>query len=194
MKVFVSLVGIVALLGSAFAQAPKPQFKTQHRPGKVGPLSLLLRPYVRADLKMSKDAAEKIDAMLASKKQGEGYRFAPGEVEEFESKLVALLNASQKRRLEQLLLQEEGYLSLTASKTAKAVGLTEGQKKDIEKISNGYDFDLRKAYEGTDDREEMMANARAAKEKANGRIEKLLTAEQKKKWLALTGAPIKRPA
>ena len=196
MKALVAVCIGLLLIGvgvaPAAAQDGQPvQTKVQHRPARAGALGLLLRPAVKEDLKLTSDQISKMEKALESKKTGEGFRFGPGEIETFEAQLVGYLTASQKARLNQLVLQSDGLMLLAETKWAKALGLTEKQKAEVEKISNGFDFDNQKLYQNSDDRRTISQKSRELRERANARIEKILTPAQKAKWAKIVGPSLK---
>jgi Spy/CpxP family protein refolding chaperone len=120
------------------------------------------------------------------RQKGEGMRA------EVEKQLATILNEQQMKRLKQIALQVEGYAALERPEIADQVGLTKEQRQKIRDILRQADEKRREAFQqGQGDRQAAFQRMREIRQWVDGEIEKLLTAEQKKKWQELVGAPFK---
>jgi len=120
------------------------------------------------------------------RQKGEGMRA------EVEKQLATILNEQQMKRLKQIALQVEGYAALERPEIADQVGLTKEQRQKIRDILRQAGEKRREAFQqGRSDRQAAFQRMREIRQWVDGEIEKLLTAEQKKKWQELVGAPFK---
>lgn len=120
------------------------------------------------------------------RQKGEGMRA------EVEKQLATTLNEQQMKRLKQIALQVEGYAALERPEIADQVGLTKEQRQKIRDILRQAAEKRREAFQqGRSDRQAAFQRMREIRQWVDGEIEKLLTAEQKKKWQELVGAPFK---
>lgn len=120
------------------------------------------------------------------------------------------LTADQVKRLAQLEIQQQGMRAFSSEKIAKDLKLTDEQKESIKKIDADYQKesgDLRKEYglggggfgggggggggqrPDADKMAEYQKKAKVLREEAQEKIEKGLTADQKKIWTDLIGTP-----
>ena len=120
------------------------------------------------------------------RQKGEGMRA------EVEKQLATILNEQQMKRLKQIALQVEGYAALERPEIADQVGLTKEQRQKIRDILRQAGEKRREAFQqGQGDRQAAFQRMREIRQWVDGEIEKLLKAEQKKKWQELVGAPFK---
>lgn len=111
---------------------------------------------------------------------------------EVEKQLSQILNEQQMKQLKQIALQVEGYAALERPEIADQVGLTKEQRQKIRDILRQAGEKRREAFQqGRSDRRAAFQRMREIRQWVDGEIEKLLTAEQKKKWQELVGAPFK---
>jgi Spy/CpxP family protein refolding chaperone len=195
----------MAVLIPAMAQPPagRPGGPFGGRLG--GPMlmvGLLRSPQVQQELKLTdqqKQQLEQLGEQWREKMQGlrdlppeERRQKVEGMRAEVEKQLATILNEQQMKRLKQIALQVEGYAALERPEIADQVGLTKEQRQKIRDILRQADEKRREAFQqGQGDRQAAFQRMREIRQWVDGEIEKLLTAEQKKKWQELVGAPFK---
>jgi Spy/CpxP family protein refolding chaperone len=195
----------MAVLIPAMAQPPagRPGGPFGGRLG--GPMlmvGLLRSPQVQQELKLTDQQRQRLEQLGEQwREKMRGLRDLPPEerrqkVEgmraEVEKQLATILNEQQMKRLKQIALQVEGYAALERPEIADQVGLTKEQRQKIRDILRQADEKRREAFQqGQGDRQAAFQRMREIRQWVDGEIEKLLTAEQKKKWQELVGAPFK---
>jgi Spy/CpxP family protein refolding chaperone len=195
----------MAVLIPAMAQPPagRPGGPFGGRLG--GPMlmvGLLRSPQVQQELKLTDQQRQQLEQLGEQwREKMRGLRDLPPEerrqkVEgmraEVEKQLATILNEQQMKRLKQIALQVEGYAALERPEIADQVGLTKEQRQKIRDILRQADEKRREAFQqGQGDRQAAFQRMREIRQWVDGEIEKLLTAEQKKKWQELVGAPFK---
>lgn len=191
----------MALLLPAMAQPPA------GRPGGPfgGPMlmvGLLRNPQVQQELKLTDQQKQQLEQLGEQwREKMRGLRDLPPEERrqkvqgmraEVEKQLSQILNEQQMKRLKQIALQVEGYAALERPEVAEQVGLTKEQRQKIRDILRQADEKRREAFQQRQgDRQAVFQRMREIRQWVDGEIEKLLTAEQKKKWQELIGAPFK---
>jgi Spy/CpxP family protein refolding chaperone len=195
-------LALVALMASpALAQRPR------QRPGGGGPGgfrltadALLTNKSVQEELKLSKDQQEKLTAI--SKKRNDLFRNrdlsredrqkAMKEIGDETKKVAEGLTSTQKKRLDQIVVQAQGVRAFSDKKVQEALKLTDEQKTAIKDITEGIQ---KKVQEETKDLEgrERFTKGREIRQKltkeAMGKIASKLSSDQKKTWKELVGAP-----
>jgi Spy/CpxP family protein refolding chaperone len=195
----------MAVLIPAMAQPPagRPGGPFGGRLG--GPMlmvGLLRSPQVQQELKLTDQQRQRLEQLGEQwREKMRGLRDLPPEerrqkVEgmraEVEKQLATILNEQQMKRLKQIALQVEGYAALERPEIADQVGLTKEQRQKIRDILRQAAEKRREAFQqGQGDRQAAFQRMREIRQWVDGEIEKLLTAEQKKKWQELVGAPFK---
>jgi Spy/CpxP family protein refolding chaperone len=195
----------MAVLIPAMAQPPagRPGGPFGGRLG--GPMlmvGLLRSPQVQQELKLTDQQRQRLEQLGEQwREKMRGLRDLPPEerrqkVEgmraEVEKQLATILNEQQMKRLKQIALQVEGYAALERPEIADQVGLTKEQRQKIRDILRQAGEKRREAFQqGQGDRQAAFQRMREIRQWVDGEIEKLLTAEQKKKWQELVGAPFK---
>jgi Spy/CpxP family protein refolding chaperone len=165
-------------------------------------LGLLRNQQVQQELKLTDQQRQRLEQLGEQwREKMRGLRDLPPEerrqkVEgmraEVEKQLATILNEQQMKRLKQIALQVEGYAALERPEIADQVGLTKEQRQKIRDILRQADEKRREAFQqGQGDRQAAFQRMREIRQWVDGEIEKLLTAEQKKKWQELVGAPFK---
>lgn len=221
--VVVALVVSVALIGTsrAFWQAPNPGRSTLNielRGGAGGigffggssaTVSLLRTREVQSELKLDEAQTKKLDELNA-----ETTRERSRLIAELNAKLsdlnkkadadsLALLNDAQRRRTEQLRLQQQGLRVLTSYAVAEKLGLTKAQRDEIAKLTqptSRFSTDRDRTATPRDPnlptrdrfqqaRDEATKHAAETREK----VLAVLTPDQKTKWSELTGEPFQFP-
>jgi Spy/CpxP family protein refolding chaperone len=195
----------MAVLIPAMAQPPagRPGGPFGGRLG--GPMlmvGLLRSPQVQQELKLTDQQKQQLEQLGEQwREKMRGLRDLPPEERrqkvqgmraELEKQLSQILNEQQMKRLKQIALQVEGYAALERPEIADQVGLTKEQRQKIRDILRQADEKRREAFQqGQGDRQAAFQRMREIRQWVDGEIEKLLTAEQKKKWQELVGAPFK---
>ncbi len=165
-------------------------------------LGLLRNQQVQQELKLTDQQKQQLEQLGEQwREKMRGLRDLPPEerrqkVEgmraEVEKQLATILNEQQMKRLKQIALQVEGYAALERPEVADQVGLTKEQRQKIRDILRQAAEKRRGAFQqGQGDRQAAFQRMREIRQWVDGEIEKLLTAEQKKKWQELVGAPFK---
>ncbi|MFA0766591.1 MAG: hypothetical protein BDTLLHRC_001544 [Candidatus Fervidibacter sp.] len=195
----------MAVLIPAMAQPPagRPGGPFGGRLG--GPMlmvGLLRSPQVQQELKLTDQQRQQLEQLGEQwREKMRGLRDLPPEERrqkvqgmraEVEKQLSQILNEQQMKRLKQIALQVEGYAALERPEIADQVGLTKEQRQKIRDILRQAGEKRREAFQqGQGDRQAAFQRMREIRQWVDGEIEKLLTAEQKKKWQELVGAPFK---
>jgi Spy/CpxP family protein refolding chaperone len=195
----------MAVLIPAMAQPPagRPGGPFGGRLG--GPMlmvGLLRSPQVQQELKLTDQQRQRLEQLGEQwREKMRGLRDLPPEERrqkgegmraEVEKQLATILNEQQMKRLKQIALQVEGYAALERPEIADQVGLTKEQRQKIRDILRQAGEKRREAFQqGQGDRQAAFQRMREIRQWVDGEIEKLLTAEQKKKWQELVGAPFK---
>jgi type II secretory pathway component GspD/PulD (secretin) len=205
MRICTSLVLIatyIALVPNvAQAQQPPGPFES------ASPASALLgQPSVQKELKLDDDQVNKVQELRlnhirkvveASKERKEkGFDLKEQEkkrhelYEENDKAVAQILRPEQAKRLKQISYQRLGFRALDDPEVAKAIGLTDEQKKNIEQIKSER-LKQFSALPGNFRDEEHRKKAIEFAKNSNDRITKVLTDEQNKKWKELQGEPFK---
>lgn len=194
----VAVVTIALANSSASAQQPR-------RGGGPGfgpnPMMLLGQESVQKDLKLTEDQTTKIkDHQQKSFGAFAGLRdLSPEERQkkmqeinqENDKFLAEVLKPEQKKRLDQIVLQQRGGDALTDPKIQESLKVTDDQKEKIKAI--GEDFrktmaDFRQQNQGGGGDFQAMFQKMQEMRKANSeKLLKLLTTDQQAKWKELTG-------
>ncbi|MFA0768472.1 MAG: hypothetical protein OXFUSZZB_001800 [Candidatus Fervidibacter sp.] len=165
-------------------------------------LGLLRNQQVQQELKLTDQQKQQLEQLGEQwREKMRGLRDLPPEERrqkvqgmraEVEKQLSQILNEQQMKRLKQIALQVEGYAALERPEIADQVGLTKEQRQKIRDILRQAGEKRREAFQqGQGDRQAAFQRMREIRQWVDGEIEKLLTAEQKKKWQELVGAPFK---
>jgi hypothetical protein len=191
---------IVALATSSASAQQQPR-----RPGGGGggfganPMMLLGQESVQQELKMSEDQISKVKAHqekslgsfrdFGNLSQEERQKKMQEIAQENEKFLGEVLKPEQKKRLDQIALQQRGGDALTDPKVQTALGITDDQKEKIKAIQEDFRKtlgDLRSAG-GGGDRAEMAKKMQEMRTANSEKMLKLLTDDQKKKWEEMAG-------
>ncbi|GBC98168.1 hypothetical protein HRbin17_00665 [bacterium HR17] len=198
-------VGVLmaALLVPAMAQPPAG--RPGGRFGMGGPMlmvGLLRNPQVQQELKLTDQQRQQLEQLgekwretmrglrdLPPEERRQKFQAMQGEVEK---QLATVLNEQQMKRLRQIALQVEGYTALERPDIAKQIGVTEEQQRKIRDILRQAAEKRRAVFQqGQGDRQAAFQKMQEIRRWVDSEIEKLLTAEQKKKWQELVGPPFK---
>lgn len=181
---------LALLTAVAFASAQ--QFSIGAMPRQF----LLFNPKVQAELKLT-DAQKKAVAAAGGDSisaDGEGrmrMRIGQGtDMETIKNALKKAITPAQDKRLTEVWIQREGPMALNDPDVAKAVGLSDAQKKRVSEIAQDYGDDIRDLAMSSGGRvgpEESKPLRDAARKK----LEAVLDKGQKAKFETLKGKPFK---
>jgi hypothetical protein len=159
---------------------------------------LLLQPLVCDDLKLAKDKREKIhEFALAQWKKAQTANDLDADARDREFTAMAkenerfldeTLTARQRKRLNEILLQEAGLLCLTRPEIAEKLELTKEQQKKAAQLLQEANQEMEELIDSTNGelKEQGLQDLRAACQK---RLQSLLSEKQKLKWKEMCGAP-----
>jgi hypothetical protein len=170
-----------------------------------GPASLLQRPEVQTELKLTADQKTKATALtekLREERQGvfQDLRDAsPEERQEIMNKMQAeetkrvneILEPAQQKRLRQVYLQQQGEAALAQPAVQEELKLTAEQKTKVGEIMRAQDEQRREIFQNSQgDREAAMAKMEALRKSTNEKLAGLLTEDQKSQWKAMLGTTL----
>jgi hypothetical protein len=164
----------------------------------INPVVQLIRdPQIQAELKLNEGQTAQVDERygkierelwpLRDAQVGPGAEKRGKLVDQFEQELSSLLEPTQLLRLRQLLVQAQGWQSLTLPRIANELKLSDAQQRQVDQIVTSTAAKLQLAAAG--------AQPAAEREKANlklrreegAAIQKLLGVSQRKQLAELVG-------
>jgi hypothetical protein len=187
-------LGTVVALAAPAAQA-QPSFM------RGNPAMLAGQESVRKDLKVTPEQAKKLDEQ--QEKMREKFQEAFGLEGEERGKrmqelmqenlkaVTEILKPEQMKRLTQISYQQQGPSAVVNPEVAKAINLTDVQKKEVQKINEETGAQIRELFQGGPPDEETRKKMQEIRKTAGDKIMKLLNDEQKTKWKELQGEPFK---
>lgn len=169
-----------------------------------GRMFMLRRPEVQTELKLTDDqkkqlmeAAEKLRASgqdlrekLQNASQEERMKILADRTAEETKVLSGILNKDQQGRLRQIVLQQQGLMAAGQPDVADEIKLTDDQKAKVREILAQHRQSVQGLFQGgvnADAREKFVALAK----ETNGKIEAVLTADQKTRWKEMQGPEFK---
>ncbi|MCH8921711.1 MAG: hypothetical protein IIA67_01030 [Planctomycetes bacterium] len=191
----VCVLAVAALTLAIFADAAQAQ-----RRGRGG--SLIGIEQVRKELKVTDDQKSKLDEIQkkqrsASRELFSGLRDLPQderrakftELRELNKKFTAqtneVLSADQKKRLQEITIQVRGGSALSSGDVAKALGLSDEQKKKLTAVNADYRTKTRELFQG--DREGRREKFSALRKENGEKLLAVLNADQKEKFEKMQG-------
>jgi len=170
--------------------------------GRGDPAMLLRQESVRKELKLSEDQTKKVEELSETMREkfrdafsleGEERGKKMQELRAENEKAVAkILKPDQVKRLKQISYQQQGGRAFTDPEVAKALQLTDDQKKEIQKINQDTFAQMRELFQpGSPPDEETRKKMTELQTAAADKIVKLLTNEQKTRWKDLQGERFK---
>jgi len=173
-----------------------------------GPSQLVLREDVQKELSLTADQKKKVETVnqkIREELQAEFAKLATLDGRERDRKKMELakritkksttameeiLAPAQMKRLKEIALQHAGVQGLRNTDVEDALKLTDDQKERIQKIMQGAIADLRYLFEHTEGAyEESQKKAVEIRNQCYAKALTVLTAEQRKTWKDLQGAP-----
>jgi hypothetical protein len=162
---------------------------------------LLRQESVQKELKLSeeqKKKAEELGEQMREKFQeafgleGEERAKKMRELTAENNKAVAgILKPEQLKRLKQISYQLRGSTAFTDPEVAKALRLTDEQKKDIQKINQDSFAQMREFFQGGPPDEEGRKKIAEIRKEASVKAVKVLTDKQRATWKDLQGKPFR---
>ena len=111
-----------------------------------------------------------------------------------DKELRDLLKTDQAKRLDQILLQQQGVKAFAEPKVVDELTLTDDQQQRIRDIQEAGDKEVGKLFQGRPVHPELVRRKMAEVTSSGmAKVTKLLTKEQKKKWKELTGKTFTAP-
>jgi hypothetical protein len=173
--------------------------------GNPGGASLLTRPEVQTELKLTAEQKTKAEALAETLREERRGRFqdlrdaTPEErtkvmsewrTEEMK-RVNAVLNPDQQKRFRQISLQQEGPMAVIHADVASELGLTDDQKKKVQEIQAQMRAEQQNLFQDAGgDREALRGKMEALRKSSNDKVVAILTDAQKTKWKEMTGAPL----
>jgi hypothetical protein len=193
----VALAGTILVLIASVALAQPPFRGGMFR---ANPVMLLQQESVQKELKLSDDQTKKAEQLgetmrekfqdLRDLEPEERGKKMQELMAESQKSIAKLLKPEQEKRLHQIVYQQQGPQGFTEPQVAKALGLTDTQKKEIEKINEDSRAQMREIFQGGFDEEGRKKMQELRKTTAD-KIMHLLNDEQKTKWKEMQGEPFK---
>lgn len=171
-----------------------------------GPASILRRPDVQAELKLTDKQKEQISDIQQAQRevmreamQGGGQpdrALMEKTNKEAEKQMLALLDDGQKKRLREVWIQIAGINAILDAKVQEDLGFTAEQKKQVKDLNEAQRKEQESAMQamrdGTMDRQTLQDSMGKAREKFKADLEKIPTAEQKAKLKEMGGKEFKQ--
>lgn len=155
-------------------------------------------PRVQAELKLNANQVDQLNDRYAKIERelwplrdaqaGPGAEKLGKLADQFEQDLADLLDPEQLLRMRQLLVQAQGWQSLTAPRIAGELKLSQSQRRQIEQIVTTTAARLEQLAAGSLPAAEREAAAVKLRREEGTSIQKLLTAAQRKQLAGLVGA------
>ncbi len=197
---------LAAVAVAAFVAAPA---LAQFGPGfgRGGGAGMLLgNKGVQSELKLTDEQKTKVQEFTTKtrEKMREAFQSAAGDREKMQEAFKEIasetekfvkdtLKPEQQKRLKQIQRQQVGIRAFQEEDVAKALKLTDEQKSDITKLSEDIGAQMREMFQSAQgDPEKMRENRKKIEtlnKEAMDKVQKMLTADQKKEWKELTGEP-----
>ena len=202
--------GLAALLAPT-ASAQGPGFGGMGM-GNVPPVAILAVPAVQKELKLDDSQVSKATALAAEfrDKRREAMQGAQdlepqermAKMQEVNKTLAAdakksladLLKPEQRKRFDQIALQQRGASALADPEVADALKLTGDQKAKVRETMTESQGKMQEIFQSAGgDREAMREKMTAFRKEMNDKLTAVLTADQKKAHQEMLGAPFEMP-
>ena len=154
---------------------------------------LAFTPQVKAELKLTTDQVTKMTDAFEGGLEVDGDRIklmlnGAQDLGAMETEAIKILDAVQRKRLQEIWVQYLKGLALADEGIAKQVGLTESQKKETDRLVNEGGGAITELITGEPD-PETSKKIDEIRAKYGKKMLDLLTADQKKAYDDLTGKP-----
>ena len=159
---------------------------------------LLFNPKVQTELKLTEAQKKAIsaaggEAISVDANGRMSMRVGPGtNVDAIRIKFMKSINSAQDKRLTEVWIQKEGLMALNDPDVAKAVGLTDDQRKRVSTIMQEYGENVREIAMSSGGRVNLQ-DVKPIRESASRKLEGVLHRSQKSKFEGLKGRPFKWP-
>lgn len=214
---FVAITAIAALALSVLAQGGGPRGGGFGRPGANSKSFLLMREDVQKDLKITAAQKSKLQAIQSDvRKQMESamqnmrdanqaerdkaQKKVEGILKGADTKVMALLTATQKTRLNEVAIQLAGNAAILDPEVQKKLGMTAAQITKVKNLQTSHQQAMQKLFQqgggrsgqngqgqNQQNREQMREKMQAAQKKFTDGLAAVLTAAQKTKLKQLGG-------
>ena len=201
-------------LGLAACLAPAAQAQGQRGGGMMGGgagINLLRNPAVQKELKLTDEQIEK--ATKASEEMREKMMDRREELqglegEEMREKMQAMqkemaadskkmtdamLKPEQAKRLDQISLQQRGFMAFSDPDIQSKLKMTDEQKGKVKEMGDDMQEQMRDLFSPGGDRAEGMRKMQAMQKEMKEKAATLMSEEQKKAWMDMTGDPFEVP-
>ena len=166
------------------------------RGGGMGSMMMMM-PELQKELKITaaqKASIEKILKEMRAQPRGNGNN--RDAMQKYQTRMMAVLSATQKTRLKQIELQMQGGSALLRADTQKSLGITAAQKTKLNAIREASQKEMRAKFEAARKANKQMdptamQNMRKAQD---AKYMAVLSATQKAKWKTMTGKAFAMPA
>lgn len=196
----------VVLIGTMaqFAEAQR-SGRSGLRLGNVSAVQLMVLEDVQKNLKLTEEHKEKTvaihDKLIAerrkmfaevSRESGERGPKLTEMNKRTTTKLESILDAAQRQRLKEILLQVNGAAELLKDKIAAAIGITDDQKERLADIQRSYAKTRRDSRKKLGGSSALIRTAKMAElhREAEKKLLEVLTAEQREQFEAMQGKKI----
>jgi Spy/CpxP family protein refolding chaperone len=169
--------------------------------GRGGPFGLLRQASVQQELQLSDEQIQQIKEesdKMRSKFQGmsdmdqQERRKKMQELNAQSQKTIEkILKPEQQKRLQEIMIQQQGLRALANAKVADQLGLEDNQKSQIREITEAAGREMRQLMGGGGSPEDSRDKMEEMRKKTDSKIEEVLTAAQKAKWKEMQGKPFK---
>lgn len=158
-----------------------------------------LQPAFRKELKISESQVQKITDCFEGSVTVEGDRImltlhgGEEDLDRMQAAALKMLDENQRKRLNEIWLQQVGGMALADDATAKALGLSDKQKADAEKMLQATADEMQDVFMSGGHDPDTQKAAQAVTKRGGDRMLGLLTEDQKKAFEKMKGEPIKKP-
>jgi len=199
---FVVMPLLLVLVATAVSDAQdQKKRRTQRRRGsRASATSLLRMSQVHAELKLTDKQKERLKKIARPSLRNVSREERTKKLAEYRKTSNAVikkvLNEGQQKRLNQLLLQRQGYRALGTAVVAKAVGLSKEQSKKIETALKTSRTGRRTNFRNLSDeeRKKLIAQRRERSAKRQKAVMAVLNDKQKVKFEKMKGKKFKFPS
>ena len=212
MRQLFDTTSILAVAAMAFVLTTSNQVHAQGRDrgglrmGNVAPIQLLQVDEVQAELKLTAEQREKVDATHDEFMTARRQIFAEADKEsgvrgskmkelkdKNAEKLTEVLDQAQRKRLREIVLQVNGASELDGKEVAEELKITPEQKKQLAEVRKANAKARREALKALEDGGEGSRSEKLSELQTNGdkKLLEVLTPEQRKQFEGMQGKKVK---